>query len=844
MADANTKIIISAEDRTRAAFGSVGRQMGDLKTNAAQLGRMFGAVFGAVSVAGLVAGLKNVTGEMDRVSKAAQKIGTTTESLSALEHAANLSNVSVQSLQTSLAKLARNLDEAKTGSGEAAKAFARMNIDPRVFSDPADAMKAIADRFAAMPDGVTKTALAMQLFGKSGADLIPLLNAGASGIAEMEAEAKRLGITFSTEAGKAAEEFNDNLTRLQMGLRGFMVETLTPLIPLLVELSGAFVDVAKGSDDAVKEVSGFTLAVEFAIKVLVGFGAFADFIFSGIARNISLAASMAMAAAKGNLADVKLIFAVMKKENRQAVTDLENLKKRMNSPRTPAAAAPRGGFTPEDADAAKAEADRLAAAKAAASAAARERKSAAAADLALRAEQAKQAARLEQDDLVRQIAANKLAFDEKLIDADNYYSALTELQRQQAASEISVLNAQRAAAEAVKGSSADRIKAQTEIVKITAEVELIERRSADEAIANARARVAINRDAARSAQDLIDSIEEEAVSLGLTNDERARAVALLQLEKLAVNLTAEEYNKLGAAINSALDSREAAEARKKALDDAKQQAEDIRTALTQNLQRSIADVLNTGFTGDGARGAIKGFVDLLRTSLSNVLAAGLTNSIMSQFSDSTLGGFGNFFGLGGKKDGSTPTSAIYVQDVNTAAAAAGGSESGGGLFSGIGNMFSNLMSSLKAGLTSLISGIGSLFGGGGGGQNWIGSLASMFGFADGGYTGPGAKYQPAGVVHAGEYVFSQAATRRLGVGVLENMHRLASGSFAPRAPRWGYADGGAVNLPGAGAPTVNASTRIINYFDLDSAMSGYLQTRGGERAILNIIQRNPGAVGA
>lgn len=845
MADANTKIIISAENRTRAAFGSVNRQMGDLKTNAAQLGRVFGAVFGAVSVAGLVAGLKNVTGEMDRVSKAAQKIGTTTESLSALEYAAKLSDVGVQSLQSSLAKLARNLDEAKTGSGEAAKAFARLKIDPRVFSDPADAMKAIADRFAAMPDGVTKTALAMQLFGKSGADLIPLLNAGASGISEMEAEARRLGITFTTEAGKAAEEFNDNITRLQVGLRGFMVETLTPLIPMLVEVSGAFVDAGDGAAQSEEKISGFALAIKTALETIVILGANVIYVFDTIGMELSMRASQAMALARGNFAEVRAIGRQIKEESVKARAELDAFEKRVMNPRTPAASAPSSGFTPEEADAEAAAAAAAAAAKVAAAAAARERKAAAAADLALRAEQTKQAARLEQDDLARQIAANKQAYDIKMISARDYYDSLTLLQRQQAASEISVLNAQRAAAEAVKGSAADRIKAQADIVKIDAEIELIQRRSADESVANARALVAVNREAVSSAQDLIDSIEEEAVSLGLTNDERARAVALLQLEKLAVNLTAEEYKKLGDALNSALDSREAADARKKALDDAAKQAEDIRTALTQNLQRSIADVLNTGFTGDGARGAIKGFVDLLRTSLSNVLAAGLTNSIMSQFSDSTLGGIGNFFGLGGKKDGSTPASAIYVQDVNSAASsAAGGSESGGGLFSGIGDMFGNLMASLKAGLTSLISGIGSLFGGGSGGQNWIGSIASMFGFADGGYTGPGGKYQPAGVVHAGEYVFSQAATRRLGVGVLENMHRLATGSFAPRAPRWGYADGGAVNLPGAAAPTVNASTRIINYFDLDSAMSGYLNTRGGERAILNIIQRNPGAVGA
>lgn len=70
-----------------------------------------------------------------------------------------------------------------------------------------------------------------------------------------------------------------------------------------------------------------------------------------------------------------------------------------------------------------------------------------------------------------------------------------------------------------------------------------------------------------------------------------------------------------------------------------------------------------------------------------------------------------------------------------------------------------------------------LFGGG------TGIFGSLFGFADGGYTGDGGKYQPAGIVHKGEFVVSKAATRRLGIGNLEALHQ---GALR------GYADGGYV----------------------------------------------------
>lgn len=66
----------------------------------------------------------------------------------------------------------------------------------------------------------------------------------------------------------------------------------------------------------------------------------------------------------------------------------------------------------------------------------------------------------------------------------------------------------------------------------------------------------------------------------------------------------------------------------------------------------------------------------------------------------------------------------------------------------------------------------------GGGSGWLGTALSLFGFSGGGYTGDGSKYQPAGVVHRGEYVMSKAATENIGVGNLEALHSAAKKGFA------------------------------------------------------------------
>ncbi|MGI9215353.1 MAG: hypothetical protein ACR2HS_06980, partial [Gammaproteobacteria bacterium] len=72
----------------------------------------------------------------------------------------------------------------------------------------------IADKFATYEDSANKTAIATQLFGKSGAELIPLLNAGSKGIAESANELERFGAVITEKAAAQAERFNDNLTRL------------------------------------------------------------------------------------------------------------------------------------------------------------------------------------------------------------------------------------------------------------------------------------------------------------------------------------------------------------------------------------------------------------------------------------------------------------------------------------------------------------------------------------------------------------------------------------------------------------------------------------------------------
>lgn len=196
------------------------------------------AVATAAAAAGIAMGLavKHAIDHADALGKAAQKAGVTVTALSRLEYAAKLSDVSLEGLTSGLEKLGRSMADAAQGKGPAA-AFKALGIAVKdgtgnlrdsnvVFAD-------VADRFSRMEDGALKTALAVQIFGKSGADLIPLLNEGRTGLQQMADESDRLGITISGKTAAAAEKFNDTLTRVGAIMQGVVNKVMEAALPAL-----------------------------------------------------------------------------------------------------------------------------------------------------------------------------------------------------------------------------------------------------------------------------------------------------------------------------------------------------------------------------------------------------------------------------------------------------------------------------------------------------------------------------------------------------------------------------------------------------------------------------------
>jgi hypothetical protein len=278
----------------------------DAQSNLASFGAAVATGMAAVAAAAVAAGaalgvaMKNTIDDMDKLSKTSQKLGIPVEQLSALAYAADLSDVSFEALSKSVGKFNKTIVEAAAKpTSDAANAFRALGVsvkDSNGNLKSSDAVLAdVAEKFSGLKDGAGKTAVAMALFGKSGADLIPLLNGGRDGLKEMNEEAAAFGAIVSTKAAKEAEAFNDNVTRLGYAIKGVLVQAVSSVLPTLVEMSNRMVETAKNSgilDVAINLVSN-------AMKGLVSTGVIVGAVFQALAQYISTVSNAISQVLKG-----------------------------------------------------------------------------------------------------------------------------------------------------------------------------------------------------------------------------------------------------------------------------------------------------------------------------------------------------------------------------------------------------------------------------------------------------------------------------------------------------------------------------------------------------------------
>ena len=244
------RVVLGADTAAlETGLKSAGKSISNFGTSFKNAGLLLSGAMAGV-VGGVAVLVKGAIDEADKLGKMAQSIGLPVEELSKLNYAADLSGVSLEQLGTSVGKLSRNMaDVAGGGTGPASQAFKALGIEVKntdgTLKSSSQVIDEVATKFKGYEDGASKTAIAIALFGKAGASMIPLLNQGASGLALMKQEAEQLGIVISQRTFVAAENFNDNLTRLGKVKDGIILKITEHLLPGLESLSTTMVQVGK-----------------------------------------------------------------------------------------------------------------------------------------------------------------------------------------------------------------------------------------------------------------------------------------------------------------------------------------------------------------------------------------------------------------------------------------------------------------------------------------------------------------------------------------------------------------------------------------------------------------------
>ncbi len=252
-----------------AQFSKVDTLIGGITKGVAAL-----ATAGAAAGVALGALAMSAANDAASIEKLAALMGVSTDTAQELAFAARRSGVDVKDMGELMSELAENLGEAEGGSGEAADAFKSLGLkvkDAKGKVKEADvALGEIADKFQTMPDGQKKTAALMGLFGEQGIALLPILNKGSAGIAELREEARALGIVIEGENIKQGAELTRQWEDFTAIAESTKQAIAGPLIASLLDVAKAFKEWWKINQFLVKQrLDKVVRALSFFVKPLV-----------------------------------------------------------------------------------------------------------------------------------------------------------------------------------------------------------------------------------------------------------------------------------------------------------------------------------------------------------------------------------------------------------------------------------------------------------------------------------------------------------------------------------------------------------------------------------------------
>ena len=218
-----------------------------------------GAAVGAAAGA-LVSATTDTAALADEILTLSSVTSLSTDTLQEMNYASELLDVSTDTMTGAMTRMVRSLDEAATGTGAAAEAYAALGVSVTDSSgnlrDTEDIFWDVVDSLGEIENATERDAIAMNLLGRSSRELNPLIEAGSEGFAQLAEEAHETGYVMSGDTLDAFGELDDNLQRLNNGTTAARNAIGQVLLPVLTDLSSDGVSLLNDFTNAILDTNG------------------------------------------------------------------------------------------------------------------------------------------------------------------------------------------------------------------------------------------------------------------------------------------------------------------------------------------------------------------------------------------------------------------------------------------------------------------------------------------------------------------------------------------------------------------------------------------------------------
>ncbi|RIK75379.1 MAG: phage tail tape measure protein [Planctomycetota bacterium] len=229
---------------------------------------------GAGIAAPLALAVKQFVDFGSQLDDMAKKTGFSVETLSELKFVADQSGSNLEDIDKAAKRMARTMLDAKDGMATAKDSLDALGLSAgELFAmSPEDQFFAIATALSEVDDATTKAALAQEIFGRSGTNLLPMLAEGKDGIVALREEAKRLGVTMSKEDAAAAEELGDAFGSLSAAAMSAFRQVGAALAPALKSIAEDLTEIVPKVRDFIRDNGEWVVTLAKVAAGLLGVG--------------------------------------------------------------------------------------------------------------------------------------------------------------------------------------------------------------------------------------------------------------------------------------------------------------------------------------------------------------------------------------------------------------------------------------------------------------------------------------------------------------------------------------------------------------------------------------------